>query len=126
MLTWLLLGTVLYLLTAYVPSLFLLTTIGVGGYLGSRDAEPERGPMHGRAKRAVANYVENYPVFMALGVLALVVPEADLAMATMGATLFVIARLVYLPMYLFAVPVLRSAVFTLGWVGMAMMGFALI
>jgi len=126
MIDWLLLGTVLYLLTAYLPSLFLISGIGIGGYFGSRDQEPEQGPMHGRANRAHRNFAENYPVFMGLGILAIVAGAEVSPMALMGAMIFVIARIVYLPLYLYAVPVARSAAFTVGWIGMLMMGFALL
>lgn len=126
MLTWLLIGTLVYALTFFTPSLFLIGAVGVGKYLGSRDEEPELSPVHGRAKRANRNFNENYPVFMGLGILAFVVPEAGLASATTGAMIFVIARIIYLPLYLAAVPVMRSLVYTIGFAGLVMMGLALI
>ncbi|MEC8039540.1 MAG: MAPEG family protein [Pseudomonadota bacterium] len=126
MLTWLLLGTVLYLLTAYLPSLFLISGIGIGGYLGTRDEDPEVNALHGRANRASRNFEENYAPFMALGILAFVVPGADMALASTGAMIFVLARLFYLPLYLRGVFFWRSAMFTVGWVGMLIMGVALI
>lgn len=126
MLTWLLLGTVVYLLTAYAASLFLISHIGIKAYLGSRDGEAMRGPVHARAERASRNFKENYPVFMALGILAMVVPGADMAQATTGAAVFVLARVVYLPLYMAAVPAVRSGVFMIGWGGMIAMGLALI
>ena len=87
---------------------------------------PTPSPLHGRAQRASRNYKENYPVFMALGILALVVPEADMGLAVMGAMTFVLARLIYLPLYLAAIPALRSTAFTVGWLGMIAMGWALV
>ena len=53
-------------------------------------------------------------------------PEANIDMASMGAMIFVLARLVYLPLYMAAVPMLRSLVFTVGWGGMVAMGVALL
>ena len=50
---------------------------------------------------------------------------ADQAQALMGAKVFVIARLVYLPLYMLAVPVARSAVWTAGFAGLIVMGLAL-
>lgn len=126
MLTWLLLGAALYLLTAYVPSILFLRGVGLGAYLGSRDDEPLQGPLHGRALRAARNFGENFPVFAMLGVLALIVPEVDMDMATTGAMIFVLARLVYLPLYLMAVKLVRSVIFMVGWVGMIMMAVALL
>ena len=126
MLTWLLLGTVVYVLTLFVPSFLLLPRAGLSHYLGSRDNDPEAGAVHGRAQRACRNFIENYPIFMGLGILALVVPEADLGLATTGAMLFVLARVAYLPLYLLAVPYVRSLAFMVGWVGTLMIGIALI
>lgn len=123
---WLLIGTAFYVATFFVPSLFLAVSMGVPGYLGSRDNEPEPSKVHGRAIRANKNLNENYPVFMGLGLLALVVGEANMAQAVTGATLFVIARVVYLPLYLAAVPVARSLAYMAGLVGLVTMGLALI
>ena len=126
MLVWLLLGTVVYAVTLFVPSLFLVSTIGYGRYLGTRDDDPAPAPRHGRALRASRNFIENYPIFMGLGILALVVPEADMAQASLGAMLFVLARIAYLPLYILAVPFLRSGAFVLGWIGTVLMGLALL
>ena len=126
MLTWLLLGTGLYLLTLYVPSLFLAPHIGLGKYLGSRDEEPVVNALHGRAQRAARNFRENYPVFMALGILTLVLPDVDAGQAALGAMLFVLARLAYLPFYLLPVLMLRSVFYIVGLIGLGLMALALI
>jgi len=126
MVTWLLLGMALYLLGAYLPSLMLISGIGVGKYLGSRDEEPTQGLVHGRALRAHRNFTENLPVFLALGILSLVVADADTGQALLGAQLFVLSRPVYLALYLRAVPVARSGAFLVGWVGLIMMALALL
>lgn len=126
MTTWLILGTILYLLTCYASALFMINRLGLGGYLGSRDNEAVQHPVHARTERAARNFRENYPVFMGLGVLSLVVTGADVALATTGAAVFVLARVVYLPLYMAGVPILRSAVFMVGWGGMVAMIVALL
>lgn len=126
MLTWLLLGTAIYYATMFAPSLFLISGIGLGKYLGSRDEEPVVNRYHGRAKRAARNFRENYPVFMALGLLVLVVPGADMGQAGLGAMLFVLARVVYLPLYLWPVLMLRSLAYTVGLIGLGLMALALL
>lgn len=126
MTTWLIVGSALYLLTLYVPAMMLVRGMGVRAYLGHRDHEVITGHRHGRAQRAARNFQENYPVFMGLGVLSLVVADADISLATTGAMLFVAARLAYLVIYIAGVPYLRSAVFALGWVGLLAMGLAII
>ena len=126
MTTWLILGAVFSLLTAYVPAFLLMARVGPATYFGSRDDEGTPGPIHGRAKRAHANLQENFPVFALFGVLSMIVAGADTGMALLGAQLFVVARVLYLPLYLFAVPLVRSMVFAVGWVGLILMGVALI
>jgi uncharacterized MAPEG superfamily protein len=126
MITWLLLGTGLYVATLFIPSLFLISKIGVGSYLGSRDADPVVNPVHGRAQRVVRNFGESYPPFAVLGILSLIVADADIAMATTGAMIFVIARVAYVPLYLAAVPVLRSGAYLVGLAGVVMIALSLL
>ena len=58
--------------------------------------------------------------------LALHLPGAEGAAAARGAMIFAVARAVYLPLYLAAVPWLRSLSWTVGFVGLAMMALALV
>jgi uncharacterized MAPEG superfamily protein len=126
MVTWILLALVVYYAGVFLPSLFLIPRIGVVSYMASRDGDPEPGVMHARAKRATRNALENLAPFLGLGVLALVVPDTDMDMAILGAQLYVFGRAAFLPIYVFAVPVVRSLAFTTSMVGMVMMALALI
>ncbi|MCA0873972.1 MAPEG family protein [Seohaeicola saemankumensis] len=126
MLFWILCALLLYYVGVFLPSLFLVPRIGVPSYLGSRDSEPEPTVLQARAARATANLQENLATFLTLAILAMVLPQADQAQAVLGAGIFVIARLVYLPLYLLAVPVARSAVWTAGFAGLIVMGLALV
>lgn len=128
MLFWILAGLVVFLAGAYLPSVFLAASVGVGpnGYFGARDNEPQPGVMHGRAARAHRNHLENIPVFLALGILALVVEGADISLAVLGAQLYVFGRLAFLLAYLSGIPFLRSTVFAVAWIGLVLMAIALI
>lgn len=126
MLTWILLGLGVHFAGVFLPSTMLLPRIGVAAYAGSRDADPEPLIKQARASRAVRNMQESLPAFLVLAVLALIVPDADSAQAVLGAQLFVIARAAYLPLYVFAVPFIRSMVWTVGFVGLIMMTLALL
>ena len=126
MVTWILLALVIYYVGVFLPGLFLLPNIGIMSYLGSRDADPDPSVHQARAQRATRNFQENLAPFLGLGALALVVPNANMDQAVLGAQLFVLARLVYVPLYLFAVPVARSVAYTVGFVGLIKMGLALI
>ena len=68
---------------------------------------------------------ENLPFFLTLGVLALVVPGANLGLATTGAALFVVARAIYVPLYLFGVPWWRTVAYFAGLIGCGRMALAL-
>ncbi|OUS37672.1 hypothetical protein A9Q94_05100 [Rhodobacterales bacterium 56_14_T64] len=126
MLTWILLVLILYYAGLFLPSMFLMPRIGVGAYAGARDSDPEPGKFAGRAQRAHRNFQENLAPFLGLAVLALILPDTNMQQAVMGAEVFFLARLAYLPLYLMAVPFVRSTAYTIGFIGMVLMSLALI
>ena len=73
-----------------------------------------------RAARALANMHEALPVFLALALLNMIVGTAA-GMAVTGAVIFLVARLVYVAVYMAGIPVLRSLVWAIGWVGFVLM-----
>ena len=88
--------------------------------LGNRDHMRPLTVIGGRAERALANMQEALPVFLALALLNLIVGTAA-GTAVTGATLFLAARIVYVAIYVAGVPVLRTLVWGVGWVGLALM-----
>lgn len=92
--------------------------------LGPRDAQPPMPVMGERAARALANMHEALPVFLTLALLH-VARGTSAPSATGGATLFLVARTVYVPAYLSGVRGLRSAVWVASWFGLAAMVSAL-
>jgi uncharacterized MAPEG superfamily protein len=76
-------------------------------------------PLVGRARRALANLLETYPMFVA-AVLAVAVTQRFDVWSLIGAHLYVWARAVYLALYLAGVPLLRSLVWNVGLVGILM------
>jgi uncharacterized MAPEG superfamily protein len=88
--------------------------------LGNRDHVRPLTVVGERAARALSNMHEALPVFLALALLNLIVGTAA-GMAVTGATVFLIARVVYVAVYLAGIPVLRTMVWVAGWVGLAMM-----
>jgi uncharacterized MAPEG superfamily protein len=74
----------------------------------------------GRAARALANMQEALPVFLALALLNLIAGTSA-AMAITGAWIFLIARVVYVPLYLAGIPGLRTLAWAGGWVGLILM-----
>jgi uncharacterized MAPEG superfamily protein len=92
------------------------------GYLfTSRDkAATARGLLFGRATRALGNYVENLTPFVALA-LALILTQRSGGGGALGATIWILARIVYIPIYLLGVVYVRTAVYAISIVGLLMM-----
>jgi uncharacterized MAPEG superfamily protein len=63
---------------------------------------------------------EAVPVFLALALLNMIVGTAA-GLAITGATVFLIARVVYVAVYMAGVAVVRTLVWAVGWVGLGMM-----
>ena len=87
---------------------------------GNRDHQRPHTVVGRRALRALANKQEALPVFIALALLNLVVAPGG-SMAVTGAWLFLIARVLYLVIYLSGVAVVRTLLWITGLVGLAMM-----
>jgi uncharacterized MAPEG superfamily protein len=73
-----------------------------------------------RAARALANIQEAMPVFLGLALMNLIAGTAA-AMATTGALIFLIARVIYVPLYLSGVNALRTLAWVVSWVGLILM-----
>lgn len=87
---------------------------------GPRDGEQKpQGSFSGRASRASANFRETYPAFVALAFGVIMAGDPS-GLALIGAWLWLICRVVYIPLYLTGVPYIRSFV----WLG-SMLGLAL-
>jgi uncharacterized MAPEG superfamily protein len=87
---------------------------------------PDAGIATQRARRVLVNMQENMPIFLTLGVLALIVDGADMGQAVLGAQLFVFGRVAYTAMYMISIPFTRSAAYMVGLLGCVLMALALI
>jgi uncharacterized MAPEG superfamily protein len=81
---------------------------------------PTKGVACGRAARALANYIDNLVPFVALA-LALIVTERVGGAGTVGATIWILARVLYLPAYLMGITYVRTALWGIALVGLLMM-----
>ncbi|MEO9167858.1 MAG: MAPEG family protein [Aestuariivirga sp.] len=79
-----------------------------------------KGLAVGRATRALHNYIENYVPFLAVD-LGLIATQHTGGMGSTGATIWIIARILYLPVYMVGTKYLRTACWAVGVVGMLMM-----
>jgi uncharacterized MAPEG superfamily protein len=87
----------------------------------SRDAEvPPLKGVAGRLERSIRNFLETFPVFVAAVLLVHVLGRESL-LSEWGVGLYFSARLVYLPLYLAGVPLLRSIVWNIAFVGIVLL-----
>jgi uncharacterized MAPEG superfamily protein len=87
----------------------------------SRDAEvPALTGVAGRLERALRNFLETFPVFVA-AVLLVHVLGRESVLSEWGAGLYVSARLVYLLLYAAGVPLIRSLIWNVAFVGIILL-----
>lgn len=86
--------------------------------VGPRDAQRTgKGVAHGRATRALNNYMENLVPFVGLDVALIATQHGGGA----GATIWILGRIAYLPLYLLGVSFARSGAWAVALVGLLMM-----
>jgi uncharacterized MAPEG superfamily protein len=93
--------------------------------VGNRDNLPELSVIAGRLDRAKNNMLESLPLFLALALLALV-KGSDNGEVTRAASIFLIARVAYVPAYVSGIPMLRSLVWLVSVASLAAMALPLI
>jgi len=87
--------------------------------LGPRDHMRPLTVVGQRTTRALANLQESLPVFITLALLNVIIGPAPNAL--IGAWIYFAARVIYLPLYMAGIPVLRTLAWTAGWVGLIFM-----
>jgi len=91
----------------------------------SRDVEaPPLTGVAGRLERALRNFLETFPVSRLRSCLCTF--SAVRAPSANGELVYVLARLVYLPLYAAGVPLIRSLVWNVAFVGIALLLLALV
>jgi len=114
-------SVVLLVVAVMVQGQLATRELGVGWNAGPRDGDRRpQGVMAGRAQRALDNFKETYPAFIALA-LALAVSGRTGGLGAAGALLWFAARIIYHPLYLFGVPYLRSLTWVVAMFGLLLM-----
>jgi uncharacterized MAPEG superfamily protein len=104
------LGAVLLLLQMFLQSVSSAIEFGVGYKMGYRDdSRVVRSVIAGRADRAFRNLLETFPIFAALA-LALVITGRNGGLGALGAQVWIVMRILYVPLYLVQIPFARSVV----------------
>ncbi|MGA7965773.1 MAG: MAPEG family protein [Gammaproteobacteria bacterium] len=110
-------ATLLFLL-AFIPGAIYKTNAygGLSWLVSNRDVT-DKPPLTGaaaRAERAHANLKENFPAFVAAILILSYTGHYTMGTAVASAV-FVVVRLLYIPVYIGGIPPLRTLLWTLGW-----------
>jgi uncharacterized MAPEG superfamily protein len=117
MLAW---GCVLALVHIFAAVRVKTRQYGTKWNVGARDEElPPPQPLVGRLARAQANFFETFPIAAAAILIVSVADRTD-QWTAIGAVTWLGARILYLPLYAFGVPVLRTIVFLVSVAGIAL------
>ncbi len=116
-LAWTLVLTLIYI---GLPSQFRTVETGTAYNASSRDEEgPPVGVITGRLQRAQKNLFETLPIFIAAVLIAHLAGREG-SLSGWGVALYFWARVVYLPLYAFGVPYVRSLVWLVSLAGLIM------
>lgn len=96
------------------------TVPGMVVAMGNRDNLPAPNAFAARADRAAKNTIEGFVLFTAIALVAHASGITSPRIAQ-GAEIFFWSRVLYLPIYYVGVPYIRTAVWSVGIVGLAMM-----
>lgn len=114
-------GCLLAIVHIWLPIRAKTAQYGIKWNMGPRDeAQAPAGAMAGRLERAQANFFETFPIMIA-AVAIVSLADAESRWTAIGALLWLGARVVYLPLYAFGVPVARSLAWTASIVGIALL-----
>ena len=113
-------GCLLGIVHIFIAVRFKTRQYGSRWNMGARDeALDPPVPIVGRLARAQANFFETFPI-MAAALLIVSVADLESRWTEIGAWTWLAARAVYLPLYAVGVPVVRTVVFLVSIVGIAM------
>jgi uncharacterized MAPEG superfamily protein len=114
-------GCVLALVHIFAASSARTRQYGRSWNMGARDEQmPEPSPVVGRLLRAQANFFETFPISAALLLLNGLLPLSN-GVTVAGAALWLGARIIYLPLYATGVPVIRTFVWALSFLGILLL-----
>ncbi|MBM1634678.1 MAPEG family protein [Sulfitobacter mediterraneus] len=110
----------LVLLTILLQVLGSLQTLSMGYLMSARDEPREVGRMTARINRALNNSITAMALF-APAILLLVVQDKTTPTTLLVAQLFLVARIIYLPVYALGVPAIRTLAWLVGFAATAVL-----
>ena len=116
-LTVLALGALLLLAHILLAGRYRTKQYGIGWNAGPRDEEmPPLNPIAGRLVRAQANFQETLPIAI-IGLAGVAIAGKASEWTALAGWVWLIARIIYLPLYWAGIPYLRSAVWGIATLG---------
>jgi uncharacterized MAPEG superfamily protein len=113
-------GAVLLFVYIFTATRWKTAQYGRKWNMSARDeALPPPNPVTGRLIRAQANFEETFPIAM-VALLGVVVAGRTSEYTALGGWIWLGARVVYLPLYGLGIPVVRTLVYAISLVGLAM------
>ena len=92
--------------------------LGVKWNMGARDEKTQDlSPMTERLLRAQSNFFETFPLF-ASAVLLVAISQTLSVYSYWGSLIYLIARIIYLPIYALGIPVIRTIIWLFSIVGL--------
>jgi uncharacterized MAPEG superfamily protein len=110
------------LLFIYIFTAVRLKTAQYGRHwnVGPRDEQlPAANVLTGRAMRAQNNFLETFPIAI-VALIGVVVANRTSATTALGGWIWLGARVIYLPLYAAGIRVVRTIVYVISMVGLAM------
>ena len=114
------LGALLLFVYVFVAVRYKTAQYGRAWNVGARDeALPPPNPVTGRLIRAQANFLETFPIAI-VALLGVVIAGRTSQWTALGGWIWLGARVVYLPLYWAGIKVVRTLVWTISMIGLAM------
>jgi uncharacterized MAPEG superfamily protein len=112
-------GAVLLFVHIFVATRFKTAQYGRAWNVGPRDESlPPPNELTGRSARAQANFQETFPIAI-VALLGVVVAGRISEWTAVGGWIWLVARIAYLPIYLAGIRVVRTIIYTISMVGLA-------
>ena len=114
------LGALLLFVHIFTATRFKTAQFGRKWNVGARDeALPAADVMSGRTRRALANFLETFPIAI-VALVGVVLADRTSQWTAIGGWVWLGARVIYLPLYAAGIPVIRTIVWTIGMIGLGM------